>query len=402
MSTLQTTQMTPRERVKTALQHVEPDRVPVDFLATPEVWRKLVEYVKPDISTGGESDFFDAAWEAVLRYFEVDCRLLAYDQFCSPPDSVLQKGANIDWWGAMSRSTPNRMWRQILPDGTLYDIWGHHIRIAKNPSSSYEESASWPLGDANSIEELKQHPWPEPDWWDFSSLPDIIKQLDEHQEYHIRFRIGSMFEPAWQLRGMEKFLMDLGTAPDIPLYIMDRLLEVHLENTRKILDLAGDRIDMVYFYDDIATQQSLMLSPRMWRKYIRPRHAQIIEVAKSYGTPVMYHCDGAIYRLIPELIDMGIDLLNPIQADIAEMEPQRLKNEFGDRLCFHGGIDIIETLPHGTSEDVASEVCERIRILGQNGGYILASSHHIQADTPLENILTMYDLKLRSGHVNQG
>ncbi len=390
-------QVSPRERVKTALGHVEPDRVPVDFLATPEIWRKLVEHVKPDTGSVGESEFFDPAWEAILRHFEIDCRLLAYDQFCSPPDSVLHKGAKIDWWKAMSRSVPNRMWRQQLPDNTLCDIWGHHIKILEHPSGgAYEEFASWPLDGAASVENLKSYPWPDPDWWDFSPLPGIIKQLDEHREYHIRFRIGSVFEIAWQLRGMEKFLLDLSTDPGIALYIMDRLTEAHVENTRRVMELAGDRMDMLYFYDDVATQQSLMISPRMWRKHIRPRQAQIIEVAKSYNTPVMYHCDGAIYRLIPELLDMGIDLLNPIQADIPDMEPQRLKDEFGERLCFHGGIDIIKTLPLGTPQEVAAEVRERIRVLGKSGGYILASSHHIQADTPLKNILTMYDLKLRS------
>ncbi|MCP4402876.1 MAG: hypothetical protein GY801_36940 [bacterium] len=388
--------MSPRERVKTILRHQEPDRVPVDFLATPEIWHKLIAHLQLENFPVDETDFFEPTREAVLQHFEVDCRVLAYDQFCHPPDSILSEGAEVDWWGAMSRSTPNRMWRQKLPDGTFRNIWGHHIKIAENPTGAYEEFASWSLGDATSVEDLKQYPWPEPDWWDFSALPDVIRQLDEHREYHLRFRIGSVFELAWQLRGMEKFLVELGTAPAIPLYIMDRLTDVHLENTRRVLELAGDRIDMVYFYDDVATQQSLMMSPRMWRKHIRPRHAHIAELARSYGKSVMYHCDGAIYRLIPELIEIGIDLLNPIQADIEEMAPKRLKDEFGDRLCFHGGIDIMHTLPHGTPDDVVAEARERIRVLGRNGGYILAGSHHIQSDTPLNNVLSLYDPSVRT------
>ena len=385
----------PRERVKTALQHVEPDRVPVDFLATPEIWKHLVDHLKPDADVVGSSEYFEPAWEAILRHFEVDCRVLAYDQFCKPPESILHKGARVDWWAALSRSTPNRMWRQITPEGDSYDIWGHHIRVVANPTGAYEEYASWQLSRAQTVDDLKGHPWPEPDWWDFSPLPEVLEHLDRGGECHIRFRIGSVFEVAWQLRGMQEFLMDLALDPSIPLYIMDRLADVYVENTRRVLELAGDRLDMVYLYDDVATQKSLVMSHEMWQKYIRPRHAKIIEVAKTYGKSVMYHCDGAIYPLIPELIDLGVDVLNPVQADAVGMEPERLKGEFGDRLSFHGGIDIIKTLPKGSVENVRAEVRERVSVLGKNGGYILASSHHIQSDTPLENVLTMYDLALR-------
>ena len=211
----------------------------------------------------------------------------------------------------------------------------------------------------------------------------------------MRFRIGSVLEVAWQLIGLEKFLVDLATDPALSLYIMDRLTDVYVEITRRALALAGDRIDMIYFHDDVATQESLLVSKRMWKQHIRPRHARIIEAARSFGRPVMYHCDGAIYPLIPDLIDLGIDVLNPIQVGANQMDPAALKAEFGDRLSFHGGIDIVELLPHGTSSEVRSAVRERLRVLGKDGGYILASSHHIQSDTPLENVLAMYEPALR-------
>jgi uroporphyrinogen decarboxylase len=121
----------------------------------------------------------------------------------------------------------------------------------------------------------------------------------------------------------------------------------------------------------------------------------LIETGRKYNKQIMYHCDGALYPLIPDLIDMGIEVLNPIQPGAKDMEPERLKAEFGRQLSFHGGIDIIKTLPKGTPEDVASEVSQQINVLGEGGGYILASSHHIQADTPVENILSMYDLSIR-------
>jgi uroporphyrinogen decarboxylase len=194
---------------------------------------------------------------------------------------------------------------------------------------------------------------------------------------------------------MDTFMMDLAADPEISLYILDRLTEVVVENLRRALQVAGDRIDMVYFYDDIGAQENLLISKNMWRRYIRPRHQQIIEVARSFGKPVMYHTDGAIFGLIPELIDMGVDVLDPIQPGAKDMAPSRLKAEFGDRLSFHGGVDIVNTLPKGTPAMVMGEVRERVEVMGQGGGYILSSSHHIQSDTPLENVLVMYRPELR-------
>jgi len=388
--------VTPRKRVLTALHHHQPDRQPVDFLATPEIWRRLQTKIGVPNSPLSDQDFLDPAWESILQHFAVDCRVISYDQFCCPPQQQLLPGGQIDWWNALSRSTPNRMWRQNLPDGTSRDIWGHVIRVVNNPTGAYEEYATWPLATATSTNELKGHLWPEPDWWDFTPLRRLMAQYDAQEEYHLRFRIGSVFEIAWQLRGLQEFLMDMVNQPEIPQYIMERLTDVYVENTRRVLELAGDRLDMVYFYDDVATQQNLMISARMWRRVIKPLHQRIIDVAKKFGKPVMYHCDGALYPLIPELIDMGIDVLNPVQADAAGMDPQRLKAEFGDRLSFHGGLDIIKTLPRGTVADVQAEVTERINVLGKEGGYILASSHHIQSDTPLDNVFAMYAMEIRT------
>ena len=387
--------ITPRERVNLALEHKTPDRMPVDFLAVPEIWEGLIKRSSVQIRKNGTNSYFDAVWEQLLRKFQVDCRVVSYDQFCSPPASVLIPDAKIDWYGALSRSTPNRMWRQLTPDGQIYDIWGRHFKIVDNPSGSYEELASFPLNSFSTISEIKNFAWPEPDWWDFSGVTDLLNLLGEDNQYHIRYRIGSVFEAAWQLREMVTFFEDLATNPSIPAYIMERLTDIYVEITHRFLSEAGERIDMVYFYDDVATQNSLMISKKMWEKYIKPCHARIIEVAKKHNKKVMYHCDGAIHPLIPELIDMGIDVLNPVQADAKDMEPNKLKAEFGDLLSFHGGIDIIKTLPTGTPEDVQNEVKARIKQLGSNGGYVMASSHHIQADTPLENVEAMYDLSIR-------
>ena len=387
--------ISPRDRVNLALNYNTPDRIPVDFLAVPEIWKKLIqsEALKPQEHF--TSQFFDSSWESLLQKFQVDCRVISYDQFCNPPSLTLKPQAKIDWYGSLGRSTPNRIWRQITPDGQIYDVFGRHFRIVDHPTGSYEELASYPLGNAESISDLKAYIWPEPDWWDFSGVSDLLTQLDTNEEYHLRYRIGSVFEVAWQLRAMDTFLLDMARNAEIPYYIMERLTDNYVEITDRFLSTTGNRIDAVYFYDDVATQNSLMISKKMWEKYIKPHHMRIIDIAKKHNKKVMYHCDGALYPLIPDLIEMGIDILNPIQADAKDMNPEKLKVEFGDQISFHGGIDIIETLPFGTPSDVQNEVIARIKQLGKNGGYVLASSHHIQSDTPLENIRAMYDPAIR-------
>jgi len=387
--------ISPRERVLTSLSHQQPDRLPVDFTATPEIYERLVSELKLSAHPGTQSDYYDCRWEALLRFFEVDCRVLSYDQFVNLPSDKMLNGSNVEWWKTLSRSTPARMWRQVTPDGVYHSVWGHRLRVTEHSLGAYEEIVDPPLQEAQSVEELKNHPWPDPDWWDFNPLPGIIEEWDKEMEYHIRFRIGSVFELAWQLRGMEKFLTDLILNPEIPMYIMDRLTEIYVENTRRVISLIGDRLDMVYIYDDIAGQENLLMSKKMWSDFIRPHHAKILKAVDKNSIKVMYHTDGAASKLIPDLIELGVDVLNPIQADAPGMDPEHLKGEFGDHLSFHGGIDIIKTLPKGTPEDVKKEVLDRKQVLGKNGGYIMSSSHHIQADTPTENILAMYDQSLR-------
>jgi uroporphyrinogen decarboxylase len=161
----------------------------------------------------------------------------------------------------------------------------------------------------------------------------------------------------------------------------------------RVIEAAEGLLDMVYTYDDIGIQGGLLMSPRMWRNYILPRHQRLNAAIRAarYPVKIMYHSCGAIYPLIGALIDeMGIDVLNPLQPRAAGMDAARIKSEFGQRLSFHGAIDIQHTLPHGTPEEVQAEVRERCAILGQGGGYICTSAHYLQADTPLENVVALY------------
>jgi uroporphyrinogen decarboxylase len=222
---------------------------------------------------------------------------------------------------------------------------------------------------------------------------ELCQQLNADTRYHLRYEVGGVFEWSWALRGFERFLLDLVEQPDVACAIMDRFTDIYIENTLRVIEAAGGALDMVYTYDDVAIQNGLLLSPRMWRKYILPRHLRLNGAIRGarYPVKIMYHSCGAIYPLIGPLVDeMGIDVLNPLQPRAAGMDMARIKDEFGDRLAFHGAVDIQHTLPHGTPAQVQEEVRERCRVLGRGGGYICTSAHYLQADTPLANIVAMY------------
>ncbi len=169
------------------------------------------------------------------------------------------------------------------------------------------------------------------------------------------------------------------------------LTDLMIGNVRRMMQAGQGYIDWVYTFDDVAIQDRLLMSPRMWREFILPRHQRLNRVIKEYGVKILYHSCGAIYPLIKPLIkEMWIDALNPLQPRAPGMDMSRIKAEFGKRIAFHGGIDLQYTLPNGSQEEVVAEVRERCRVLGKGGGYICASAHYIQADVPVENIIAMY------------
>ncbi len=356
--------ITHKERVKIVLCHKSPDRVPFDFSAEPEIWQRLKDHL------GVETH------EDVLRYLDIDCRIISYDfsVFLSP---------NVDY-------TEYKTWYKELSDGTIIDIWGAYRKVVYNQYGLYKELCKYPLSSAQTISDLKAFNWVTPDRWDFSHLPDVINKINVNDEYHLRYRIGSIFETAWSLTGFDNFLVYLATQPQLACYIMDRILEVHLENLARVMEIAGNKIDMVYTYDDIAYQNSLIISKDMWKKTLGKRQKILFDKVKSYGKLLMYHSCGAIRPIIDDLVDMGVDVLSPVQPKAAGMDIEELKRLFGSRISFHGGIDIQEILPKGTPELVKEEVSRVKEVLGKDGGYIISPAHHIQADTPLENIFALY------------
>lgn len=193
------------------------------------------------------------------------------------------------------------------------------------------------------------------------------------------------------LRGVKQALIDPLINPELTHRLYEKITDFYLDLNKRCFEEAGDMIDIFMMGEDMGTQNGLLVSPKIFREFIKPYLTKHVQLAKSYGIKVMLHSCGAVRRLIPDFIEMGIDILNPIQVRAVGMNPAELKEEFGDRLSFHGSVDIQRTLPRGSCEEVREEVRGRIRTLGEGGGFILCTTHNIQMDTPVENILAMYD-----------
>lgn len=346
--------MTPWQRVEIALAHREPDRVPFDFWAVPEVWQKL-------------RTALDADDETVLRLLGIDCRIVT-----------------ARYAGHKARQ---------LSDGTIIDAWGTHRCHVTHEFGAYDEYASHPLAEAETAADVLSWDWASPDDWHVSGVREQCERLNAGVRHHLRYEVGGIFEWSWALRGFERFLLDLVDKPNVACAIMDRITDIYIENTLRVIEAAGGLLDMVYTYDDVGIQSGPLMSLRMWRNYILPRHQRLNAAIRAarYPVRIMYHSCGGVYPFIAAFVDeMGIDVLSPLQPRAAGMDMARIKAQFGDRLAFHGAIDIQHTLPHGTPEQVQAEVRERCQVLGRGGGYICTSAHNIQADTPIENIIALY------------
>jgi uroporphyrinogen decarboxylase len=247
--------------------------------------------------------------------------------------------------------------------------------------------------------EIVGHPLAEDDAIDSYVPPDPHRaELYSHSETTIRdhkdeywivgVTVCTIFETAWALRGLETLLTDLLVNPDIADAILDIPYKYHLAAAKRLVAMG---VDMVWTGDDVGTQRGMLLSPDIWRRLLKPRMAYFIRTLKKINpeVKVAYHSDGDIRQIIPDLIEIGLDVLNPVQP--ACMDPAELKKEYGDHLCFWGSIDEQHTLPFGSPQDVRNEVIQRLETIGKNGGLIIGPTHNVQLDTPLENFRAMVE-----------
>jgi uroporphyrinogen decarboxylase len=284
---------------------------------------------------------------------------------------------------------------ETFDDGCWIDWWGIHKRML----GPFEEVTEPPLADAQTIADVESHPWPDPDWFDYEELRSICETLSE---YALVIRdpgpnATCVLRVAMFLCGMEKFMMDMTLNPDLARAIIAQVERFYLELDRRILESVGDLTDVYQIADDVGVQDGLLISPSMFREFIAPSLRRFTAQAKDYGQQVMYHNCGSVRRLIPDFIEMGVDILKPIQPSAKGMEPAGMKRDFGDALCFHGALDIQTVLSRGTPDQVRAEVERLCDILGPGGGFILAPTNNIMPETPVENILALYGASRQTG-----
>ncbi len=349
--------MEPYERIITALRHKCPDRIPIDYIATPETQAMLKKHF------GINDD------EILLRKLGVDIRRVG-PHFVGPEDMTGAAGI-----GTQGKDFLGIVWKPV-----------------KNEFGTYNEIAFSPLAKMTTVKEIEDYSWPKVDWFDFSHLKEEIAKLNREHRYAIMYFAGGAFETPWYMRGMERFLMDLVECPDIAEAISRHAMEFYRERAMRAIEASDGQIDIIGSGGDLGTQRGMMLSPELWRRHIKPHSEQLIRPFKDMGLITFYHSCGSIVPVIEDFVEMGLDILDPIQPKAAEMDAENLKSRFGNRLTFHGGIDEQELLPRGTPSKIRQEVKRLIQILGKEGGYIVCPAHAIQPDTLVENILAMYEV----------
>lgn len=371
--------MTPKERVVAALNHEEPDKVPIDLGNTIssihiEAYKELLRHLSLKEERIHVLDGVARSTkpsEEILDRFRVDTRYI-YPRLKSADD--IPPPETVDVWGIKRKFT------------------GYYYDVTKDGS---------PLMNAKDVYEVNSYHWPNADDMNLD-LEDMVSQAEElaKREYAIGFPyivVGS-FAHSLLVRGYQQFLADTILRPKIAEAVIENISNVMVDLIREYVAPIGKYLDFVFFGDDLGTQTGPILSPEAYRRLVKPRHKKIVEAFKSAtNAKVIIHSDGAIAPLIPDLIDVGISGINPVQVTAKGMDSRKLKTEFGDRLVFWGAIDTQRVLPFGKTADVREEVRLRISDLSRGGGYVLTSVHNIQPHTPPENIVTMFEEANRYG-----
>lgn len=365
--------MTPRERWLAVLTRNKPDRVPMDYWSTPEFSAKLICH----LGIGNESEA--RLTNAFRRGYSS-----AYEKL-----HEALKRLNVDF----VRSVGPRYVGPKLPRNT--DVFGCKYKDIDYGSGKYSEVFFHPLAEFQTVDEIKQnYSWPSPDWWDYSKIP---QQINGWEDYPIRGGGSEPFLAYQSLRGQEQALVDLTLNPEMVHYCLDKLFDLAYQNTLRIYEAIPGKVMITYVAEDMGGQDNLMFSRKHILTFLVPRMKRVIDLAHEAGAFVFHHNDGNCRKIIPDMIEAGIDVLNPIQWRSKGMDREGLKADFGDQLVFHGAVDNQHTLPFGSVQEVQAEVVDNLRILGKGGGYILAPCHNIQPVTPPENVVAMYQMGYEAG-----
>lgn len=360
-----------RERVMLAFDHQEPDRVPLDLMGNAtmildDAYFRLKDHlgIKGDIEPvrkGSTANYYD---ERILEYFDIDFRRLFLP------------------------STPGEKFT-YHSDGTFTGPWG----ILWSKTGIYVNYERAPLTDAD-IDGVANYQWPDPhQLWQTEGLAERAKHMYETSDYALVARnptTWGFLDRGSNLRGMDKFMMDLALNPEIVHLIVEGTLKVYLEIWDMFLQAVGPYVQMIEYGDDLGAQNNLLISPQSFREFIKPAQKKLFDLIKDRAPQarIFMHCDGALRPIIPDLIEVGVDVLNPSQPSAKGMESEGLKRDFGDQLVFHGTVE--QEAQMGTEEDIRAEVRHRIDALAPGGGFVLSTCNVI-VDPPVENIVAMFD-----------
>lgn len=384
--------MNSRQRVMCALNHQEPDRIPIDLGATivssivKQSYVGLKQYLGLPVEEIKMLDYVQQlpyVDDALLQRFGVDFRLVQLPAATAPGLAIFEEGdyyAFLDRWGAKLH---------MPKQGGLYFDW-----------------VDFPLKEAT-LAALDSYQWPRPDPPEYiAQLRAQAKYLYENTDYALVGSAvigGGIFEQPARVMGMENFLMALVSEPKFADRLMEQITDIYIESCNSYLDQVGPYIQVFTYWDDLNTQNGWLIRPELYRRMIKPKQRRLVEALKKKTTAkLFFHGCGATYDLIPDLIDLGFDILNPVQVSARGMDTQKLKQEFGRDIVFWGGgVDTQRVLPFGTPSQVAEEVKRRIDDLAPGGGFVFAAVHNIQAFVPPQNIVTAFDTARQYGQYNK-
>ena len=351
-----------RERVMAALNHEQPDRCPMQISFTPEFALRLRKDLgQANVSQhnphgGGNTYELERVLEEDMLLTSVGWANSYYQEDCAPGEGY------TDEWGVQWRASE---YETKFGKGKYTEIVGH------------------PLAEDSAIDDYQSPDAARPALYQESER--VIKEFKD-EYWIVGVTVTTIWETAWALRGLERMLMDLIVNRDLAERVLDIPYRYHLAAAKKLVEMG---VDMIWTGDDVGTQKGMLIAPQQWRDIFKPRMANFYAELRRVNPEIKiaYHCDGDIREIIADLIEIGVDVLNPIQP--ACMDPAEIKKDFGDKLCFWGTMDEQHTLPFGTSSDVEDEVIKRLKTIGKDGGLILGPTHHVQLDTPLENFWAM-------------
>jgi len=357
--------MNSRERVMNALRRTSlPDRVPLQF----DLCRSLLEEFGRRY--GIPVDYTVSYYEDVTYRISANALRVAMGSDCVVVGGSLPRGYT----------------HPTTEDGCIINEFG--MKMRQGPL--YMEVIEAPLANVTSVDEVKAFPMPDP--LAEGRFDDAARLIEQYRDEY--FIIGdvelTMFEMAWHMVGMEKFMVDMATGEPYVSVLLDRVKAFSIEVGKRLVELG---VDGIWTGDDFGSQTGMLISPRMWRRIFKPRCKEIFDELRSANPNVMimYHSDGAIAPILEDLVEIGMDVFNPVQPGVPGHEPHVLKSRLGDRLSFWGAIDQQYLLPKGTPEEIARDVAEKVRVLGEGGGYMCAPAHIIQADTSPANVQAFID-----------